>query len=384
VLLCRNTNKSKSIKEVVNLPDKKIKRIGVLTGGGDCPGLNAVIRAVVKTAINQYGLEVVGFLDGFGGLINNMAKRLDLAAVSGILPRGGTILGSTNRDNPFKFPMMKDGQRVYVDMSGHIMSNLEEMKIDALVVIGGDGSLNISKEFWDRGLSVVAVPKTIDNDLSGTDVTFGFDTAVTTATEALDKLHTTAESHHRVMVLEVMGRYAGWIALHSGVAGGADVILIPEIPFTLENVCRKIVNRKLQGKKFSIVVVAEGAKPLGGEMVVQKIIEDSADPIRLGGIGNMIGNEIEKCTGMETRVTVLGHLQRGGSPTTFDRLLGTRYGAHAVKILMEGKFGEMVCLRGTNIESIPIADAIKEMRRVLPQGDVVVAAKAVGIGFGDE
>jgi phosphofructokinase-like protein len=384
VLLCRNTNKRKSIKEVVNLPDKKIKRIGVLTGGGDCPGLNAVIRAVVKTAINQYGLEVVGFLDGFGGLINNMAKRLDLAAVSGILPRGGTILGSTNRDNPFKFPMMKDGQRVYVDMSGHIMSNLEEMKIDALVVIGGDGSLNISKEFWDRGLSVVAVPKTIDNDLSGTDVTFGFDTAVTTATEALDKLHTTAESHHRVMVLEVMGRYAGWIALHSGVAGGADVILIPEIPFTLENVCRKIVNRKLQGKKFSIVVVAEGAKPLGGEMVVQKIIEDSADPIRLGGIGNMIGNEIEKCTGMETRVTVLGHLQRGGSPTTFDRLLGTRYGAHAVKILMEGKFGEMVCLRGTNIESIPIADAIKEMRRVLPQGDVVVAAKAVGIGFGDE
>ncbi len=366
------------------MANKQVKRIGVLTGGGDCPGLNAVIRAVVKTAINKYRLEVVGFLDGFGGLINNMAKRLDLAAVSGILPRGGTILGTTNRDNPFRYPVMKDGERVYVDMSDHIMANLQEMNIDALVVIGGDGSLSIAREFWEKGLPVVGVPKTIDNDLSATDVTFGFDTAVTTATEALDKLHTTAESHHRVMVLEVMGRYAGWIALNSGVAGGADVILIPEIPFTMENVCRKIVNRKLQGKKFSIVVVAEGAKPQGGEMVVQKFIEDSADPIRLGGIGNVIGAEIEKCSGMETRVTVLGHLQRGGSPTTFDRLLGTRYGAHAVHILMEGKFGHMVCLHGTEIESVPIVEAVKELRRVNPEGDVVFAAKAVGIGFGDE
>ncbi len=364
--------------------NSEIKRIGVLTGGGDCPGLNAVIRAVVKTAINKYNLEVVGYLDGFGGLINNMVKKMTVASVSGILPRGGTILGTTNRDNPFKYPMMKDGERVYVDMSGHIMDNLKEMAVDALVVIGGDGSLSIAKEFCDKGLPVVGVPKTIDNDLSATDVTFGFDTALVTATEALDKLHTTAESHHRVMVLEVMGRYAGWIALHSGIAGGADVILIPEIPFSIEHVCQKIKARKVQGKKFSIVVVAEGAKPVGGEMVVQKIIPDSADPIRLGGIGNVIGEQLEKCSGMETRVTVLGHLQRGGSPTPFDRLLGTRYGAHAVKILMEGKFGEMVSLRGTNIESVPIMDAVKVLRRVSPDSDIVFAAKAVGIGFGDE
>lgn len=364
--------------------NKVVKRIGVLTGGGDCPGLNAVVRAVVKTAISKYGLEVYGFLDGFGGLINNMYKRLDMAAVSGILPRGGTILGTTNRDNPFRYPVMEDGERVYVDMSDRIMKNLEEMKIDALVVIGGDGSLSIAKEFWDKGLPVVGVPKTIDNDLSATDTTFGFDTALVTATEAIDKLHTTAESHHRVMVLEVMGRYAGWIALHSGIAGGADVILIPEIPFKIEEVCRKIRTRKTQGKKFSIVVVAEGAKALGGEMVVQKIIEDSADPIRLGGIGNIVGAQLEQCSGMETRVTVLGHLQRGGSPTPFDRLLGTRYGAHAVHILMKKKFGEMVCLRGTRIESVPIVDAVKELRRVLPESDVVVAAKSVGISFGDE
>lgn len=362
----------------------QIKRIGVLTGGGDCPGLNAVIRAVVKTAIHKYNLEVIGFLDGFGGLIHNMAKRLDMGAVSGILPRGGTILGTTNRDNPFRYAMTKDGERVYVDMSDQIMNNLQDLGIDALVVIGGDGSLSIARELMEKGLPVIGVPKTIDNDLSATDVTFGFDTALVTATEALDKLHTTAESHHRVMVLEVMGRYAGWIALHAGVAGGADVILIPEIPYKIENICRKIISRKVQGKKFSIVVVAEGAKPEGGEMVVQKIIEDSADPIRLGGIGNVIGGEIEKCSGMETRVTVLGHLQRGGSPTPFDRLLGTRYGAHAVHILMAGKFGEMVCLHGTNIESVPIMDAVKELRRVPPQGDIVTAAKSVGIAFGDE
>lgn len=362
----------------------QIKRIGVLTGGGDAPGLNAVIRAVVKTAINKYNLEVVGFIDGFGGLIHNMAKRLDLATVSGILPRGGTILGTTNRDNPFKYATMKEGERVYVDMSDNIINNLKEMEIDALVVIGGDGSLNIAREFLEKGVPVVGVPKTIDNDLSATDVTFGFDTALVTATEAIDKLHTTAESHHRVMVLEVMGRYAGWIALHSGMAGGADVILIPEIPYDIENVCRKIVNRKLKGKKFSIVVTAEGAKPIGGEMVVQKIIEDSADPIRLGGIGNVVANQLEKCTGMEARATVLGHLQRGGSPTPFDRLLGTRYGAHAVKILMEGKVGQMVCLRGTEIESVPILDAVKELRTVKPDSDIVFAAKAVGIGFGDE
>lgn len=362
----------------------KVKKIGVLTGGGDCPGLNAVIRSVVKTAINKYDMEVVGFLDGFGGLVKNMAMKLDLKAVSGILPRGGTILGTTNRDNPFRYPVNDNGKTTYADMSDQVMENLKAMNIDALVVIGGDGSLKIAKEFWEKGLPVVGVPKTIDNDLSATDVTFGFDTALVTATEALDKLHTTAESHHRIMVLEVMGRYAGWIALHAGVAGGADVILIPEIPFEYEKICRKIQTRISQGKNFSIVVVAEGAKPLGGEMVVQKYIENSADPIRLGGIGNIVGEQLEKITGMETRVTVLGHLQRGGSPTPFDRILGTRYGTYAVQLLNENKFGEMVCLHGTKIESASLEQAVGEMRRVPVDSDVVFAAKSVGISFGDE
>lgn len=361
-----------------------IKRIGVLTGGGDCPGLNAVIRAVVKTAINQYGLEVYGIMDGFGGLIHNQYTKLDVRSVSGILPRGGTILGTTNRDNPFRYPVKKNGETVYVDKSDEIIANLKKLEIDALIIIGGDGSLSIGKEFWDKGFPVIGIPKTIDNDLSATDITFGFDTALHTATDAIDKLHTTAESHHRVMILEVMGRYAGWIALEAGIAGGADVILIPEIPFTIEAVCRKIRERKDNGKKFSIIVVAEGARKKGGEMVVAKVIPDSADPIRLGGIGNSIAEEIEKCSGMETRVTVLGHLQRGGSPTPFDRILSTRYGAYAVKALMEGKFGHMVCLRNTRIETVPIADAVKQLRKVPPDGDKVFAAKSVGISFGDE
>ncbi|TLN00944.1 ATP-dependent 6-phosphofructokinase, partial [bacterium] len=283
-----------------------------------------------------------------------------------------------------RYPQMKDGERVYVDLSDQIMENLRDMGIDALVVIGGDGSLSIAREFHDKGLKVVGVPKTIDNDLSATEVTFGFDTALGTATEALDKLHTTAESHHRVMILEVMGRYAGWIALEAGIAGGADVILLPEIPFTVENVCRKIKERKLHGKKFSIVVVAEGAKPEGGEMVVQKFIADSADPIRLGGIGNALSDQIEKCSRMETRVTVLGHLQRGGSPTPFDRILATRYGSMAVKILMEGHCGHMVSLQCGKIHAVPLGDAVHELRKVPVDHDKIFAARAVGVSFGDE
>lgn len=361
-----------------------IKKIGVLTGGGDCPGLNAVIRAVVKTAITQYKLKVVGFEDGFGGLIHNQSRNLNIKDVSGILTRGGTILGTTNRDNPFRYPVIDDqGQKGYVDKSDEIINNIKNMGVDALVVIGGDGSLSIANEFYQKGLPVIGVPKTIDNDLSATDQTFGFDTAVTTATEALDKLHTTAESHHRVMVLEVMGRYAGWIALEAGIAGGADVILIPEIPYNAEKVCQKVKDRVAQGKKFSIVVVAEGAKSVGGEMVVQKIIEDSADPIRLGGIGNKVGREIEMCSGIETRVTVLGHLQRGGSPTSFDRILSTRLGAAAVKFLMEGKFGHMVALKTPEIEAVPLKDAIGELKKVPPNSQFVEAAKLIGVSFGD-
>lgn len=360
-----------------------MKKIGVLTGGGDCPGLNAVIRAIVKTAIRHYGMEVVGIEDGFSGLILDRFRPLTIESVSGVLPRGGTILGTSNRDNPFHFSVVENGEMVYTDMSGQCMANLQREGIDALVVIGGDGSLSIAREFGNLGVKIIGVPKTIDNDLSATDTTFGFDTALVTATEAIDKLHTTAESHHRVMVLEVMGRYAGWIAIQAGIAGGADVILIPEIPFDIQKVVTCIQERKKSGKKFSIVVVAEGAKQAGGEMVVQRVIEGSTDPIRLGGIGNKVGLEIEQFSGIETRVTVLGHLQRGGSPTPFDRILATRYGQRAVEALMEGQFNCMVALKTPFIEAVPLADAVQELRMVPPAGQLVNTAKCVGISFGD-
>jgi 6-phosphofructokinase 1 len=361
-----------------------IRRIGVLTGGGDCPGLNAVIRAVVKTAIKTYQLSVIGFENGFGGLIQNKARELTERDVVGILPRGGTILGTTNRDNPFQFPVVINGETVFRDVSDRIVENIAIHSIDALIIIGGDGSLSIGHELYEhKGLPVVGVPKTIDNDLSATDQTFGFDTALVTATEALDKLHTTAESHHRVMVMEVMGRYAGWIALQSGIAGGADVILIPEIPYTMDNVAKKIASRQEKGKKFSIVVVAEGAKPAGGELVVNRMVEGSFEPIRLGGVGNVVSYQIEEMTGIESRSTILGHLQRGGSPTAFDRILSTRYGAGAVQAVMEGKFGEMVCLRTPNIETVSLSKAVGEQRLVPADGDMVRAAKQIGLSFGD-
>lgn len=361
----------------------RIKRIGVLTGGGDAPGLNAVIRAVVKTAIKQYGLGVVGFLNGFGGLIKNQARELTEKDVVGILPRGGTILGTTNRDNPFHHPVIIEGKKVFKDVSDRVFENISIQEVDALIVIGGDGSLAIARELYEKGLPVVGVPKTIDNDLAATDQTFGFDTALTTATEALDKLHTTAESHHRVMILEVMGRYAGWIALTAGIAGGADVILIPEIPYQINKVVGKINERGQQEKKFSIVVVAEGARPLGGDMVVQKTVEDSYDPIRLGGVGHVVAQQVEELTGKETRVTILGHLQRGGSPTAFDRILATRYGTMAVNLIMEGRFGEMVCLKGTNITSVPLREGAGKMRQVPVDSDLIRSARQLGISLGD-
>ncbi len=360
-----------------------VKRIGILTGGGDAPGLNAVIRAVVKTAIRVYSMSVVGFESGFGGLIKNKARELTESDVVGILPIGGTILGTTNRDNPFHYPVVKGGEVTYTDVSDRVFENISIHGIEALVVIGGDGSLSIAKELYDRGLNVVGVPKTIDNDLSATDQTFGFDTALATATEALDKLHTTAESHHRVMVLEVMGRYAGWIALASGIAGGADVILIPEIPYNIDVVVKKVNERSKEKKKFSIIVVAEGAKPIGGEMVVKKRVEDSFDPIRLGGIGDMVAQAVESATGKESRVTVLGHLQRGGSPTAFDRILSTRYGVGAVNLVAEGKFGRMVCLKGQSIDSVPLEEAVGELRKVPVDGELVRVARQLGICLGD-
>jgi len=361
----------------------EMKRIGVLTGGGDCPGLNAVIRAVVRTAIGNYGLAVVGIEDGYEGLIlPDKTRDLTLNDIRGILPRGGTILGTTNRANPFAWGVERNGRIKFEDVSATVISRVEALGLDALVVIGGDGSLRIAQKLSHMGIPLVGVPKTIDNDISATDVTFGFNTAMTTATEALDKLHTTAESHHRVIILELMGRYVGWIALEAGMAGGADVILIPEIPFDLGRVCEKIYTRKERGSRFSIVVVAEGAYPLGGQVVVKEAAVGAKYTERLGGVGEKVGDAIAKCTGMEVRVTVLGHIQRGGSPTCFDRNLGSRFGAAAVKALMEGQFGKMVCLRTPHIQLATLEEAVGVTKSVNPEGEMVKTAEALGITMG--
>lgn len=357
------------------------KRIGVLTGGGDCPGLNAVIRAIVKRGMLEGYVEIIGILDGYNGLINNHIKPLKTKDVSGILTRGGTILGTSNRDNPFRY--LPEGSFEPTDVSDQVLENIKQMNISALIVIGGDGSLKIAYELYKRGVPIVGVPKTIDNDLSSTDVTFGFDTALVTATEAIDKLHSTAESHHRVMIVEVMGRNAGWIALSSGVAGGADVILIPEIPFDIDSVCKKVVERHKNGKKFSIVVVSEGAHERGKDVVVKKMVNDTTEPIRLGGIGNRVGDLIEKRTGLETRVTILGHLQRGGTPSAFDRILATRFGSCAVQNVLDEKFGVMVSLRTPKIVNIPILEAVEKQKLVNADDEMVVTARSIGISFGD-
>lgn len=361
------------------------RRIAALTGGGDAPGLNAVVRAVVKTAIGEYGWEVLGVIDGFDGFIRDGGlKRLTIADVRGILPEGGTILGTANRGNPFlRKQVGPSGEVVYVDILDEMAARIHELDVDGIVAIGGDGTLGASMKLIERGCLIVGVPKTIDNDLGGTDQTFGFDTALTTATEAVDKLHTTAASHRRVIVVEVMGRDAGWIAMGAGLAGGADVILIPEIPFRIESVCKRIRNRTTFGSKFSIVVVAEGAMPEGGEQLYKSGGDQIYTP-RLGGIGAYVSEQIEKIVGQETRVVVLGHLQRGGHPTPYDRLLGTRYGAAAVRLIAEGKTGHMVALQGTHIGSVPIADAVANHKRVDPQGELVNTAKGLGICMGDD
>jgi len=360
-----------------------VKRIGVLTGGGDCPGLNAVLRAVVKTAMMKYQYKVIGYRDGYRGLVMNDFMEFKAGDVSGILDKGGTILGTSNRDNPFNFRVENNGKVEYVDMSDKVVENVKAHGIDCLVLIGGDGTLTSARDFARKGLNVVGIPKTIDNDLSATDTTFGFMTAVDTATDAIDKLHSTAESHHRVMILEVMGRYAGWIALASGIAGGADVILIPEIAYDIGKVSEKILERAASGKHFSIVVAAEGAKSTDGEIVISKVVNDSPDPIRLGGIGNRIAEGIEKLTGIETRVTVLGHLQRGGHPNPYDRILSTRYGVRAVELASEGKFGLMVSLQGDSITSVSLEDAVGKLKTVPAEGELVQIAKSVGVSFGD-
>lgn len=360
-----------------------VERIGVMTGGGDCPGLNAVLRAVVKTAMIKYGFDVIGFRDGYRGLVENDCVHFKSGDVSGILDKGGTILGSSNRDNPFKYRVEKSCGVTYTDMSDKAVENVKAHGIDCMIIIGGDGTLTSARDFARKGLNVIGVPKTIDNDLYATDTTFGFMTAVDTATDAIDKLHSTAESHHRVMILEVMGRYAGWIALTAGIAGGADVILIPEIEYDMAKVSEKILERKAEGKHFSIVVVAEGAIEKNGAMVVSKIDETSPDPVRLGGVGIKVAAGIEKMTGIETRVTVLGHLQRGGRPNPYDRLLSTRYGVKAAELAAKGISGCMVALDGNEVTTVSLEEAVGKLKQVDPDSELVRIAKSVGVGFGD-
>jgi 6-phosphofructokinase 1 len=357
-------------------------RIGILSGGGDAPGLNAVIRAVVRTAVFKYGWEVIGIIDGFEGLLSpTKTRQLTSWNTRGILFVGGTILGTTNRGNPFAHKTIVNGREIVEDRSAEVLNNIKELGLEVLIVIGGDGSLKIGNGIHKLGLPVIGVPKTIDNDLMATYVTFGFQTAVDTATEALDKLHTTAESHQRVIVLEVMGRYAGWIALEAGMAGSADVILIPEIPFSMDKVSEKLRERKKAGSKSSIVVVAEGAKPAGGETAVREKASDGY-VLRFGGMGEIVGAEISKRTGFETRVTVLGHLQRGGSPCPFDRLLATRYGAAAVELIAQKKFGEMVSYQPPVITSVPLENAISSLKLVEPDSELVKIAEGMGVSFG--
>ncbi len=362
----------------------KIKRIGILTGGGDCPGLNAVIRAVAKTCIHEHGCEVIGVEDGFEGMVEGRMHRLVNADVSGILATGGTILGTSNKGDPWHYPQKTpDGSVVITDASAQAMANYRERKLDALITIGGDGTMTISDKMAELGANIVGVPKTIDNDLEATDLTFGHDSAVSVVSTAIDMLHTTASSHHRVMVIEVMGRYAGWIALSGGLAGGADVILIPEIPFTWESVFHAIQDRGLHGKRFSIVCVAEGAKCPGLGEIVQEYDVKRTDAKRLGGIGNCIARKIADDTDLESRVTVLGHLQRGGSPTSFDRILATKFGVLAAHLATSGQFGRMVALRGNRVEPVSIKDAICHRKLVKLDNQGVLAARAVGTSFGD-
>ncbi len=361
---------------------KKIKRVAINTGGGDAPGLNAVIRAATLAAIER-GWEVLGIRHGYRGLIDtDQLVPLTRNSVRGITHLGGTILGTANKGNPFEYPLKTPEGTKVIDISDQVMENFREKRIDALICIGGDGSLRIAQKFIDKGMPVIGVPKTIDNDLSGTVATFGFDTAVTTATEAIDKLHSTAEAHERVMVVEVMGRYAGWIALESGLSGTSDVILIPEIPFDITKVCEAIMRREIAGRHFSIVVVAEGARPLGGEMMTRGPKEAGREVV-LGGIGQYVADQISQRTGKETRSLVLGHLQRGGSPTTFDRLLGLRFGAAAVRALAEGQINVMVALDPPSVKTIPLTQAIERMKTVPLDSDVVLTARAMGVCLGD-
>ena len=362
----------------------KRMKICINTGGGDAPGLNAVIEAVTMAAYNRQW-EVYGIKSGYAGLLNtDEIIHLTPDKVDGIASIGGTILGTTNKGNPFSMPVCNAvGECELRDVSDKVMENFKRLRFDALVAVGGDGSLEIAHRFAEKGMPVVGVPKTIDNDMGGTVITFGFDTAVSIATEAIDRLHSTAKSHDRVMVVEVMGRNAGFIALNSGISGNADVILIPEIPFDIEKVCDKLMENELNGRKYAIVVVAEGAVPKGGDVVIKGEAVDGRQHVVLGGIAEYVAKEISKRTGKDSRSLVLGHLQRGGSPTTFDRLLSLRFGAAAVRAIEEGTFDQMVALKSPDIALVPLAEALGIQKRVRPDGDTVLTARDLGICFGD-
>ena len=359
------------------------RRVAILTAGGDCPGLNAVIRAVAKKAHGE-GYEVIGIEDGYEGLVNNKVRKLENSDVSGILTLGGTILGTSNTANPYHYAIEKKGCKlIFRDYHKRAISNFRKLKADALVTIGGDGTLSNAYRLYEDGVPVVGVPKTIDNDIVGTDITFGFDTAVSIATEGIDRVHTTAQSHHRVMIVEVMGRTAGWIALHSGVAGGGDIILLPEIPYDINSITKKMKERHGKGKKFSIIVISEGARPKGGDVVVKRMVKESFESIRLGGVSFVLGEQIEKMTCVETRAVVMGHLQRGGSPTPFDRVLATQLGTRAMDFVNEGAFGNMVAVRNNEFVKVSLKDVANGKRLVPINHPLIESARSVGTCFGD-
>lgn len=380
-----------------------LKKVGILANGGDVSGFNAVIRAIVKTAEN-HGVECYGIVDGYNGLLKKDFEKLSTAAngeAVGILPKGGSIIGSSTNANIFNYKIVnEDGSIEYKDLSEQVIENIKEFGFDCIFTLGGDGTQKSARDFSTKGVNIIGVPKTIDNDVACTEITFGYNTAVSVAMEALDRLHTTGETHHRIMVLEVMGRYAGWIALESAIAGGADVALIPEIPYDINKVATKIENRKKRGKNFSIVVVAEGAKPKDGEMVVQNIRNNGAgvDNTKLGGVGQVVAKQLEELTGLEARNTTLGYMQRGGTPTAFDRVLSTKYGSKAMELALEGKFGTLVVIKNGKLDSASLEDVVgnntkigavsgntaeSNLRKVTMDDDLVKTARDIGINLGD-
>lgn len=360
-----------------------MRNIGILTGGGDCPGLNAVIRATYKTLKDSCECRIFGIMDGYDGLIFNNFAELTPEMARGILAKGGTILGTSNKGNPLQYPVEQpDGSIRFVDYSDKILETYNSLGLEGIIIIGGEGSMYIADSLSKKGINYVGVPKTIDNDIYGTDVTFGFNTAVQVVTDAIDRIHSTAESHHRVMIVETMGRDSGFIALHSGIAGGGDIILIPEIPYSMDAVVRKLKERYDSGKKFSIMVVSEGAKPIGGEVFGKENKKNIYDRIKLGGVGMKLADEIEKLTGFETRATVLGYLQRGGTPTCYDRILATRFGCAAARAFLEGKFGNMVALDGDDIVLRIVSENAGKKRPVEPDHPLLKDALSIGISLG--